>query len=182
MSGQAGQQGPSRNSRREPPALFGVPLPLVIISIVLAAFVGLMLSWALSYASNTQPATTSAVEAEGDNPTQAGGASVVTEQTVGREVRRLVDTASAPTPADFDVATCLSEVGAEDRVIRLDQVQWGVDEQPAWIIVGSQIPEDELGAAGGAVTVLVVTDRCGSGPEATRESVLWSGQTVVGGP
>lgn len=177
----AASRDPSPDPPREPPALFGVPLPLVIISIVLAALVGLMLSWALSYASNTRPTTTSAVEAEGDDPSQAG-VTVVTEQTIGREVRRLVDTASAPTPADFDVATCLSEVGAEDRVIRLDQISWGVDEQQAWIIVGSQIPEDELTASGGAVTVLVVTDRCGSGADATRESVLWSGQTVVGGP
>ena len=166
---------------RTAPTLFGVPVPLVIISIVLAALVGLMLSWALTFASQPEPVTTTSVEANVDD-TDRGGTAVVTDQTVGREVRRLIDTAAAPTPADFDVAKCLSELNAEHRVIRLDQVRWGAKEEPAWIIVGSDVSESELTANGGVVNVLVVTGGCGGGEKASQDSVRWSGETVVGGP
>lgn len=168
-------------TRRSSWMLGDIPVVPVLIGIVMAALIGVILAWALNLSTQTEAsAPPSSYDAISGNATGADNSTVpvVSEQTLGRQVRRMVDTTSPETFADFNLADCLSSINSTEKVAMLDDVLWGVEEEPAWLLVQSQHTRDQLQVEGGIVGVAIVTNECGVKP--ASETLLWSGEAVVG--
>lgn len=184
--------GRRRGPRRRPPevvgrlwrtghevVLLGLPVPLLIGALALAAAIGLLLSYALVL-TTSQPgfAATAADDRQGGNILPA--APVLTEATLGAEVQDLVDAGYVETSADFDVRRCLDQQGIADPVLIMEEVAWGPDLQRSWLIVHTAESAETLRSEGGPVNASVVLPTCGVGDRDHPESArLWTGSTLL---
>ncbi|UYG17638.1 hypothetical protein BRM3_04220 [Brachybacterium huguangmaarense] len=161
--------------------MLGLPLPLLVAALAIAAVIGLLLSWALVL--TTQPGTVGGSGAIND--TRASGnissnLTVLTESTLGPEVQNLVDTGYVDSAAAFDVSSCLAQQGIDSPVLIMEEVAWGPTMQSSWLIVHTPTDAATLRSEGGAVDVSIVLPSCGSGSaDDASQSLLWSGSTML---
>lgn len=147
------------------------------MGLAVAAASGMLLSYAL--------VLTTRGAALGDSPLDEGvggnvpaGVPVLTEDTLGAEVQRLIATGYVERPADFDVQRCLSQHGTDEPVLVLEQALWGPGTTLSWLIIHTPTAGPELQQKGGPVNVTVVLPSCGTAPAGS--TVLWSGSTMIG--
>lgn len=158
----------------------GLPVPLIVVALVLAAGMGLLLTYALSLTTQTSVTGSSAGLEDGTGVGKNLAAPiVVTESTLGPEVQRLVDTGSLQSAADLDVPGCLTEQGISDKVLIMEEIEWGSGTQRAWLIVHSTGDPAQLRTRGGPVNATVVLPTCGSSRTDASASRLWSGSTIL---
>lgn len=157
--------------------LLGLPLPLLVGGLGLAAIIGLLLAYALVLTTSGIGAATADLVGSGNDP---GSSPVVTEATLGPEVQDLIDTGYVESSADFDVARCLDQQGITDPVLILEEVSWGPRNQRAWLVVHTAVDSAALQKDGGSVNVSVVLPTCGRGSarDASAER-LWTGSTIL---
>lgn len=163
-------------------SILGIPLPIIIAALLLSGLLGLQLASALETSTSSRIHTTATV---GDGSSGAGknesGIPVITESTLGIEVQRLVDTGTIQPMTSFDASQCLREQGISDTILIMEEVAWGTEETPGWLIVHGPVDRETLRAAGGTVSTTVVLPTCGteesSGADQER---LWSGDVMIG--
>lgn len=179
-----------RRSRRRaaPPrggsAVLGVPIPLLLTALVMAALLGLLLSVALGASTgNRSHSVSSSVDQASGAGKNSSGLPVVTEASLGTEVQRLVDSGMIQPPTSFDATACLRALGEQDSVLIMEEVAWSADETRAWLLVHGPMDRETLRANGGTVSATVVSPDCapattdGSDSAETR---LWSGEVMIG--
>lgn len=178
-----------RRARGSRPSRFrtvlGVPNPVILIAVVLSVLLGILLAYALqtSTTSSSGMGSTS-VEGSSGPGRNASGLSVITESTLGAEVQRLVDTGTIQPMANFDAAQCLSEQGSQDSLLIMEEVAWGPEQTPAWLLIHGPMDRETLRASGGTVSTTVVLPTCGTEDEEEADpadSRLWSGRVMIGG-
>ena len=174
----------ARGKRSHVASMLGVPVPLVLVAFILAALLGVQLTVALEQSTASR---SRAVSSSVDTGTGAGknssGLPVVNETALGTEVQRLVDAGMIVPPTTFDATTCLRSQGIPDSILIMEEVAWGGEESPSWLLVHGPMDRETLRANGGTVSALVVTPECGSpdsdaaDPDQMR---LWSGEVMIG--
>lgn len=163
--------------------VLGIPIPIILIALLASALVGVLLTLALqqSTASRSQPVGTAvdSLTGNGKNPV---GIPVVTETTLGTEVQRLVDTGSIQPMTSFDSAQCLREQGVPDSILILEEIRWGGEETPSWLLVHGPMDRDTLRANGGVVSATVVLPSCGTASDdiSPDQNRLWAGDVKIG--
>lgn len=178
--GKHSRRPPSPTRRATSILMLGLPLPLLVAALAIAAVIGLLLSWALVL--TTQPGTVGGSGAIND--TRASGnissnLTVLTESTLGPEVQDLVDTGYVDSAATFDVSGCLTQQGIDSPVLIMEEVAWGSTMQRSWLIVHTPTDAATLRSEGGAVDVSIVLPSCGEDAEDASQSLLWSGSTML---
>lgn len=174
-SHRASRAGRSRPTRSV--LLLGLPLPLLVGGLVLAAVIGLLLAYALVLTTGGTGSATAGVMGGGND---AGSSTVVTEATLGPEVQDLIDTGYVESSADFDVARCLDQQGITDPVLILEEVSWGPRNERAWLVVHTAVDSATLQKDGGSVNVSVVLPTCGRGSARDASAQrLWTGSTIL---
>ena len=109
------------------------------------------------------------------------GIPVITESTLGIEVQRLVDTGTIQSMTSFDASQCLRKQGITDTILIMEEVAWGPEETPGWLIVHGPVDRETLRAAGGTVSTTVVQPTCGTDDSTTVDQErLWSGDVMIG--
>ena len=173
--------GHERRERRRGTVL-GIPLPLLIVALVIAALLGIQLSGSLelSTASRSHGASTSLDSISGGK--NSTGVPVITEASLGTEVQRLIDTGTIQPMTSFDAAQCLKQQGIAESILIMEEVAWGSDETPSWLLVHGPMDRETLRANGGVVSATVVLPTCGTtGQDASPQDVrLWSGDVMIG--
>ncbi len=179
--GAASRRGDGGRSRFR--TVLGIPVPLVLIALVASALLGLLLASALeqSTASRSHTPATSVDSGAGAGK-NASGLPVVTEMTLGTEVQRLVDAGTIQPMTSFDAAQCLREQEIQESILIMEEVAWGPEQTPGWLLVHGPMDRETLRAGGGVVSTTVVLPECGtatddSDPEDDR---LWSGHVMIG--
>lgn len=164
-------------------SVLGIPIPLVLTALLAAALVGVLLTLALQQSTASRsPSVGTSVDSLAGNGKNPVGIPVVTETTLGTEVQRLVDTGSIQPMTSFDAAQCLREQGVPDSILIMEEIQWGGEETPSWLLVHGPMDRDTLRANGGVVSTTVVLPTCGTvgddiSPEQNR---LWAGDVMIG--
>src|SRR5690625_5790515 len=64
--------------------------------------------------------------------------------------------------ANFDASRCLSEQGSPDSLLIMEEVAWGPEQTPAWLLIHGPMDRETLRASGGTVSTTVVLPTCGS--------------------
>lgn len=179
--GAASRRGDAGRSRFH--TVLGIPVPLVLIALAASALLGVLLASALeqSTASRSHTPATSVDSAAGAGK-NASGLPVVTEMTLGTEVQRLVDAGTIQPMTSFDAAQCLREQQIQESILIMEEVAWGPEQTPGWLLVHGPMDRETLRANGGVVSTTVVLPECGaanddSGPDDDR---LWSGHVMIG--
>src|SRR5690625_3059104 len=173
----------TRSSRFRP--VLGVPSPVILIAVLLSVLLGILLAVALqtSTTSSSGMGSTS-VEGSSGPGRNASGLSVIAESTLGAEAQRLVDTGTIQPMANFDASRCLSEQGSPDSLLIMEEVAWGPEQTPAWLLIHGPMDRETLRASGGTVSTTVVLPTCGTADEEEADpadSRLWSGRVMIGG-
>ncbi|WP_246955451.1 hypothetical protein [Brachybacterium sp. Marseille-Q7125] len=174
-----------RPPRHRPGTLLGVPLPVVLAALVISGLLGVQLAGALqeSTAGSGRSAAASVDSVDGAGKNSAG-LPVVTETTLGTEVQRLVDSGSIQPLTTFDAPGCLQRLGVHDSILIMEEVAWGGDETPSWLLVHGPTDRETLQAAGGIISATVVLPGCGEttfGADApATEDLIWSGDVMIG--
>lgn len=160
----------------------GLPLPLIAVALVLSASIGLMLAASLSASTEGRDSTSNNSLGSDDGPGKnEAGLTVISEKTLGIEVRGLVEWGQVPSPATFDLEACREEQDITDQVLAMEEIEWQETGAPGWLLIHGPVSTETLEANGGIIHVTVVTSTCGSDPEATGpDNLLWSGSTMVG--
>lgn len=171
-----------RSSRSS--TVLGIPIPVILVALVISALLGIQLASALATStSGSSSSVSTSVHGSSGPGKNSSGLSVITESTLGPEVQRLVDTGTIQPMASFDAAQCLREQGSPDSLLIMEEVAWGAEESPAWLLVHGPMDRDTLRATGGTVSATVVLPTCGAEDqdEADRaDSRLWSGHVMIG--
>lgn len=162
--------------------LFGMPVPLIVVALVLATGVGVLLSLSLQVSTTTTLHSSNVGTDQRSSPELGdSGLPVITEDSLGPEVQSLIESGSARSAATFDVDLCLQEQGITEQVLTLEQVQWGDDGPPAWVLVHGPLDRKTLQDNGGVVNVTVVTTNCGTDDGGNGPGDrLWTGATMLG--
>lgn len=185
MSRPAPPTGASRRSPRRRLRMgtfLGIPVPLILLAIILSAMIGLVVASAL-HASRQSIAggVVSSFDGTGSVGKNSEGLPVITEGSLGTEVQRLVDTGTIQPMTSFDASSCLREQGISDSVLIMEEIAWGSEETPTWLLVHGPMDRETLRATGGAVSATVVKPSCGTGEQdVPAEDRLWSGDVMVG--
>lgn len=163
--------------------ILGVPLHLAVLTLLVTLLLGILLSFALDTGTASRVRTSSSAETGtlglGRNES---GLTLLTESSLGPEVQRLVDSGIILPMASFDAAQCLQEQGIPDSVLIFEEVAWGTEEQPAWLMVHGPTDRETLRSTGGSVSATVVRPECGTAAETEpADNLLWTGQVMVGG-
>lgn len=179
-----GSPGPRRVRRpaRRYPTVLGIPLPLIVVSATLAVLVGLTLTRALEATTIGRDRTGASIDtARGGN--NAAALPVVTEGSLGTEVESLIDDGALQPTTSFDAVQCLQEQGSTDAILLMEEVAWGPEQTPAWLLVHGPMDKATLQATGGTVSTTVVLPECGSesASEVPTEDRLWTGTVLVDG-
>lgn len=156
----------------------GIPLSLALIALLL----GLQLSAALDSGTTSRVRTgSSSVDGAAVPGKNESGLPVITEMTLGTEVQRLIDSGAILPMASFDAAQCLREQNIADSVLIMEEVAWGAEETPGWLLVHGPGDRETLRSTGGIVSATVVLPQCGSVQDADpAANLLWTGQVMVG--
>ena len=163
-------------------AVLGIPLPLLIIALIIAGLLGMQLAGSLQLATSSSPrGGATSVDSLSGGKNSAGDA-VITESTLGTEVQRLIDTGTIQPMTSFDATQCLKEQGIPDSILILEEVAWGAEEVPAWLLVHGAMDRETLRANGGVISATVVLPACGTADEDIdpQEVRLWSGDVMIG--
>ncbi|CAM4176294.1 hypothetical protein [Helcobacillus massiliensis] len=152
-----------------------MPPSIMLLLIAAAILLGVMLSWGLSVSSQTSTSAAVPAGSQSERGVDASGLPVLTENSIGKEVQRLVDTGTLQNPASFDVTACMQEQGVDDQILMIEEVSW-MDSGPAWLLVHSATTADVIHTEGGEVNATVVRSSCGT-PESkgASSSRLWNG-------
>lgn len=178
--GPARRGGPGRPRIR---SVLGIPLPMMILALVIAALLGVQLATALEQsttsASHMAGASVDSASGTGKNST---GLPVVTEANLGTEVQRLVDTGTIQPMTSFDAAQCLQEQGITESILIMEEVSWGGEDTTGWLLVHGPVDRDTLRANGGIISATVVLPTCGTGAhdEDPGQDRLWAGHVMIG--
>lgn len=170
-------------SRSRFPTVLGIPLPLIVIALVLAALLGAQLAGALEQSTTSRShmsgASVDSLTGTGNNST---GLPVVTETTLGAEVQRLVDTGTIQPMTSFDAAQCLREQGVDESILIMEEIAWGGEETPGWLLVHGPVDRETLRANGGVISATVVLPECGTGvhTDDPGQDRIWSGDVMIG--
>lgn len=163
-------------------SVVGIPLHLALIALLVTVLLGLQLANALDTGTSSRVRTgsTSIDGPAGPGKNQAGRP-VVTESTLGPEVQRLIDSGTILQMASFDATRCLREQGILDSVLIMEEVAWGIEETPGWLLVHGPMDRETLRSAGGTVSATVVLPQCGASEQGEpTDNLLWTGQVMVG--
>ncbi len=164
------------------PTIIGIPLHMIIAAVAIAILLGTLLSYALNAATTMHSDLTGTTIGDGAPGKNASGLTVITEATLGPEVQRLIEDGTTAPLAPFDAARCLQQQGITDPVLIMEEVAWGGNETPGWLLVHGPVDRDTIRAAGGIVSATVVTATCGAESNTTPASArLWSGSVMIGG-
>lgn len=182
------RQGSARRAgtaRRRFRSVLGIPLPMVIIALLIAALLGVQLATALEQSTMSESHTGGAgasVDSAAGTGKNSVGRNVVTEATVGTEVQRLVDTGTIQSMTSFDAAQCLNEQGITESILIMEEVSWGADDTSAWLLVHGPVDRETLRANGGIISATVVLPTCGTGAheEDPGQDRLWAGHVRIG--
>src|SRR5699024_6987024 len=153
-----------RRVRRRPQVtpVLGIPIPLLLTALVVAALLGLLLSVTLEASTgNRSYSVSSSVEQATGAGKNSSGLPVVTEASLGTEVQRLVDSGMVQPPTSFDATACLRTLGVQDSVLIMEEIAWSADESRAWLLVHGPMDRKTLRANGGTVSATVVRQDCG---------------------
>lgn len=178
--------GSRRRVTRRPQssAVLGIPVPLLLTALAVAALLGLLLSVTLEASTgNRSYSVSSSVEQASGAGKNSAGLPVVTEASLGTEVQRLVDSGMIQPPTSFDATACLRALGVQDSVLIMEEVAWSADESRAWLLVHGPTDRETLRANGGTVSATVVRPDCGPATADggdPGESRLWSGEVMIG--
>ena len=144
-------------TRRRFRTVLGVPVPMVILSLVIAALLGAQLAKALEQSTTSSSHVTGAsVDSDASTGKNSAGLAVVTEATLGTEVQRLVDTGTIQSMTSFDAAQCLLEQGITESVLIMEEVSWGAEDTTGWLLVHGPVDRETLRANGGIISATVV--------------------------
>lgn len=161
----------------------GIPIPLLLVALLIAGLLGVQLAGALERAttSGSYSASTSVDSLSGSGKNSAG-VPVITETTLGTEVQRLVDTGTIQPMTSFDAAQCLQEQGIPESILIMEEVAWGGEETPSWLLVHGPMDRETLRANGGTVSATVVLPSCGTSgdDETSQDNRLWTGDVKIG--
>ena len=163
--------------------VLGIPIALVLIALAASAVLGLLLASALEQSTASRSLTPAS---SGDAASGAGknssGLPVVTEMTLGSEVQRLVDAGTIQPMTSFDAAHCLREQGIQESILIMEEVAWGPEQTPGWLLVHGPMDRETLRANGGVVSSTVVQPACGTAEDdsSPSEDRLWSGHVMIG--
>lgn len=162
--------------------VLGIPIPLIVAAMALSALLGVQLAVTLEASTSSRVRTVSSTDEGGAGAGKnESGLPVVTESTLGPEVQRLVDTGTIQPMTSFDATQCLREQGIDDSVLIMEEVAWGPEETPSWLLVHGPVDRETLRAAGGAISASVVLPSCGSGDDQDTDAArLWSGHIMIG--
>lgn len=158
--------------------LLGLPVPLLLGGLAVAAAIGLLLSYALVL-TTSQSLLGSPRGDDGAVGNNLPATPVLTEASLGSEVQDLVDAGYVETSADFDVRRCLDQQGITDPVLIMEEVAWGPEMQRAWLIVHASVAAETLRTDGGPARVSVVLPTCGRSAADPSSALLWSGSTML---
>lgn len=164
-------------------SVLGIPLPMMILALVIAALLGVQLATALekstTSASHMTGASVDSASGTGKNST---GLPVLTETTLGTEVQRLVDTGTIQPMTSFDAAQCLQEQGITESILIMEEVSWGGEDTTGWLLVHGPVDRETLRANGGIISATVVLPTCGTGAhdEDPGQDRLWAGHVMIG--
>jgi hypothetical protein len=181
----SGRPGPSGKDRRGSRfgTVLGIPVPAVLLALLVSALLGAQLARALEQSTDnrTRSAVTSVDSLRGTGK-NSGGVPVVSETTLGTEVQRLIDTGTIQPMTSFDAAQCLQEQGVPDSILIMEEVAWGGEETPGWLLVHGPLDRETLRANGGIVSATVVLPTCGAIDDdiTPQENRLWSGDVMIG--
>ena len=170
-------------TRRRFRTVLGVPVPMVILSLVIAALLGAQLAKALEQSTTSSSHVTGAsVDSAASTGKNSAGLAVVTEATLGTEVQRLVDTGTIQSMTSFDAAQCLREQGITESVLIMEEVSWGAEDTSGWLLVHGPVDRETLRANGGIISATVVLPTCGTGAhdEDPGQDRLWAGHVMIG--
>lgn len=175
---------PLRRDERPPRfgTALGIPVPLILVALVLSALLGIQLAGALEKSTDSRSRTAStSVDALSGSGKNSSGLPVLTETTLGTEVQRLVDTGTIQPMTSFDAAECLREQGIPESILIMEEVAWGGEETPGWLLVHGPMTRETLRANGGIVSATVVLPSCGSTETSGSgsESRIWSGDVMI---
>lgn len=177
--GRPGAGGGRRRGRFR--TVLGIPIPLVLGALLLSTLLGILLSGALESATTGRGENGSTIDSSSGVGNNAPGHPVVTESSVGTEVQELFDTGAIQPTSSFDAVECLREQGSTDAVQIVEEVAWGPDQTPAWLLVHGPEDPTRLREDGGTVAAMVVLPGCGSGEvEDPTRTLLWSGTVLLG--
>lgn len=183
----ASSRTPSRNTRwggalERFRSVVGIPLHLALLALLVTVLLGLQLASALDTGTVSRVRTGStSIDGPAGPGKNAAGTPVVTESTLGPEVQRLIDSGTILQMASFDAARCLREQGIPDSVLIMEQVAWGTEETPSWLLVHGPMDRNTLRSAGGTVSATVVLPQCGVSEQGeATDNLLWTGQVMVG--
>lgn len=164
-------------------SVLGIPLPMMILALIIAALLGLQLANALekstTSASNMSGASVDSAAGTGKN---SAGLPVVTEATLGTEVQRLVDSGTIQPMTSFDAAQCLREQGITESILIMEEVSWGGEDTSGWLLVHGPVDRETLRANGGIISATVVLPTCGTGAseDDPGQDRLWAGHVTIG--
>ncbi|MDO5663368.1 MAG: hypothetical protein Q4G40_11785 [Brachybacterium sp.] len=155
-----------------------MPLPLLVVILGLAAAMGLLLAYSLQLATGTPVGSGSDATVNGRHT--VSGAPVLDESTLGDEVQLLVETGGMNAPATFDVAQCLAEQDITEPVVAMEEMQWGPELEPGWLIIHDDRTPQEVLTDGGPVAVTLVRETCGTSPDGdAADTRLWAGSAML---
>lgn len=176
-------RGSTRSGARERfRSVTGVPLTLALVALLATVLLGLQLASALDSGNGSRVRVGTSTA---DGPSVPGknesGLPVVTEDSVGSEVQRLIDSGTILPMASFNAAQCLREQGIADSVLIMEEVAWDTEEMHGWLLVHGPGDRETLRSTGGIVSATVVLPQCGSVEETEpSDNLLWTGQVMVG--
>lgn len=180
------RRGSARRADRVRPrvrSVLGIPLPLMILALVIAALLGVQLATALEESTNSASHMSGAsVDSAAGTGKNSAGVPVVTEATLGTEVQRLVDTGTIQPMTSFDAAQCLREQGITESILIMEEVSWGGEDTSGWLLVHGPVDRETLRANGGIISATVVQPTCGTGAneDDPAQDRLWAGHVMIG--
>ena len=169
-------------ARRRVRSVLGIPVPMVIIALLIAALLGAQLAKALEQSTMSEShATGASVDSSAGAGKNSVGRHVVTEATVGTEVQRLVDTGTIQPMTSFDAAQCLREQGITESILIMEEISWGAEDTSGWLLVHGPVDREALRANGGIISATVVLPTCGTGAHEADpgQDRLWAGHVTI---
>ncbi|MGN7210202.1 hypothetical protein [Brachybacterium paraconglomeratum] len=166
-------------------SVLGIPLPMMILALIIAALLGVQLATALEQSTTSASHMTGASVDSGSGTgtgKNSAGLTVVTEASLGTEVQRLVDTGTIQPMTSFDAAQCQQEQGITESILIMEEVSWGGEDTTGWLLVHGPVDRETLRANGGIISATVVLPTCGTGAhdEDPGQDRLWAGHVMIG--
>ena len=163
-------------------SVLGIPLPMMILALIIAALLGVQLATALEQSTTSASHMTGAsVDSGSGTGKNSAGLTVVTEASLGTEVQRLVDTGTIQPMTSFDAAQCQQEQGITESILIMEEVSWGGEDTTGWLLVHGPVDREALRANGGIISATVVLPTCGTGAHEADpgQDRLWAGHVTI---